>query len=643
MRFIALLMSVLLVFTLVACAGNNNPETSEEPGEPIEVENGLFIKMPESGSLRIAQFADLHFGTEGKPYQNDKEERTKAFVKYVAENGKPDLIVCSGDNIMSTGVEEMKEFVKMMDELKTPWTYIYGNHDAEMNTAGFAKKDLSNYLESCGSEYLIYSAGYVEEASNRYGNFSISVLNNSGTKLLGALMLFDAGVYAAAVKDYETITAGQIDWYKQEIDKLNEKYDGEMMPSIVFSHIQLPEFHEAYLKASEGNGAEFVIKQELDAEKINGIKNDGPVNVNSGFYDVLVEKGSTKAYLVGHAHFLNFQVKMDGIVLGFAPQTGFSTLFENNDLPRTTYIYNLKSDFSFTTETITEPGDNIGLTYWGSYDGTGVKDEASGLYKAELKLTAGNSLMFAYNGVRLKLADITIEGDIAENPLKADGEKLYPANDITLKFAGGKARTFYFSYNPETKTLNISSEAVQVDPNAPKSVVAKSVDKDAGADAIAVWTEAGAKLREVTNKFNGTYKWVGNGWRYYIVVDAEGRIAYAVQWPESGYGGPNSDSYYCNEFYSDYTQNPAIKLYNGYKDDWASGGFGYKLYDIVVPEGGFAITSHGETNNTLIDMISQGMVNNYDIANINNRTIYDNSIRLSFDKATNTISVSTVE
>ncbi len=642
MRFIALLMSVLLMFTLVAC-GNNNPETSEEPGEPIEVENGLFIKMPESGTLRIAQFADLHFGTEGKPYQNDKEERTKAFVKYVAEEGKPDLIVCSGDNIMSTGVAEMKEFVAMMDELKTPWTYIYGNHDAEMDTAGFSKKDLSNYLESCESEYLIYSAGYVEEASNRYGNFSISVLNNSGTKLLGAILTFDAGVYSSAIKDYESITTGQIDWYKQELDKLNEKYDGEMLPSIVFSHIQLPEFHEAYLKALDGDGAEFVIEQELDEAKISGIKTDGPVGNNTGLYDVLVEKGSTKAYFVGHAHFLNFQVKMDGITLGFAPQTGFSTLFENNDLPRTTYIYNLKEDFSFTTEVVTEPGESIGLTYNGTYDGTGVFDEASGLYKAEFKLTANNSVMFAYNGVRLKLKGIKIEGDYAANPLDADGVMLYPANDTTMKFAGGKARTFYFTYNPETKTLNISSEAVTADPNAPKSVVAKTVDNDAGADAIAVWTKAGSKLREVTNKFNGDYKWVGNGWRYYIVVDAEGRIAYAVQWPESGYGGPNSDGYYHNEFYTDYTQNPAIKLFSGYKDDWATGGFGYKLYDIVVPEGGFAITSHGETNNTLIDMISQGMVNNYDISNINCTTIYDSSIRLSFDKSTNTISVSTVE
>ena len=64
------------------------------------------------------------------------------------------------------------------------------------------------------------------------------------------------------------------------------------------------------------------------------------------------------------------------------------------------------------------------------------------------------------------------------------------------------------------------------------------------------------------------------------------------------------------------------------------------MFEIVVPEGGFAITSHGETNNQLVDLISQGKVSNYDISNINTRSIYDSDIRLSYDANTKTISVS---
>lgn len=610
----------------------------EESGEPIEVENGLYVKMPESGTLKIAQFADLHFGTEGKPYQNDKEERTKAYMKYIAENHKPDLIVCSGDNIMSTGVSALEEFAELMDSLKTPWTFVYGNHDAESNASGFSKKELSKFLSESESPYLLYSEGYVEEASNRYGNFSISVLNNSGTKLLGAILLFDAGVYSYSKSDYESITKGQIEWYESELDKLNKSYDGEMLPTIVFSHIQLPEFHEAYLKAEKGDGAEFVIKQALSTADISEIKGGGPTLENTGLYDVMVEKGSTKAFFVGHAHTFDFQMKMDGILLGFGPQTGFSTLFPNNDLPRRSYIYNVDKDFGITTEVATEPGDDLGLTFCGTYDGAAEYDEASGSYKATLTFNAGNDIVFGFNGARLKLADITLSGAIAENAANAGSDKLYPASDIELVF-NGKPRSFTFVYDPETKTLDITSTEIEANPDAPTSIVAKTLNSDAGADAVALWTKAGTKICEVTNAQTGESAWIGNGWRYYVVVDAEGRIAYAVQWPNSGYGGPAGSGYYCNEYYSDYTNNPAIKLLDGYANDWAEGGIGYNLFEIVIPEGGFAITSHGETNNSLIDMLSQGTVENYDISNINTRSIYDSDVRLSYDESTKTISL----
>lgn len=614
-----------------------------DQGEPVVVENGLYLNMPQSGTLKIAQFADLHFGTEGNAYQNDKEERTKAYMKYIVDTYSPDLIVCSGDNIMTTGLSGLEEFVTLMDSLETPWTFMYGNHDAESTLTGYSKKSLSDYLENCNSPYLIYSAGYVEEESNRYGNFSISVLNSSGTKLLGAVMIFDAGTYSYEASSYESITEGQIEWYKNEIDKLNENYAGSMIPSIVFSHIQLPEFYDAYVSAKNGDGAEFVIEQSLSSYSISEIKSGGPTDVNTGLYDVLVEKGSTKAYFVGHAHTFNFQVKTDGITLGFGPQTGFSTLFENNDLPRTSYVYNIKSDFSFTTDVAVEPGDGLGLTYLGAYDGSAVYNEESGTYDAELALNAGNSLMFAYNGVRLTSSTMTVAGDFASSSANAGGTKMYFSDTKTLKYSGAKARKFKFSFNPETMTLNISSTAIEADPDAPTSVTASKVNTDAGADAIAVWTETGEKLYEVTDPTDGTGAWIGAGWRYYVVIDAEGRIAYAVLWPNSGYGGPSGTGYYCNSYYTDYTENPAIILLDGYANDWASGGFGYKLFEIVIPEGGFAITSHGSANNELYDMFSQGTLENYDIANINTRSVYDSNIRVHYDADTKTISVTTVE
>ncbi|MBO7738282.1 MAG: metallophosphoesterase [Clostridia bacterium] len=616
-----------------------------EGSETVKVENGLVVYMPADRPLRIAQFADIHFGIEGNAYHNNKVERTKKYMQYIVDTEKPDLIVCSGDNILSTGLEALKEFVALMDSYKIPWTFIYGNHDAESNSAGYSKKELSAYLDSCGSEYLLYNSGYVESSANRYGNFSVSVLNSDGTKLLGAVILLDAGTYDGAKSDYESITKGQIDWYKTEIEKLDSLYTGEgVMPSIVFSHIQIPEYYTAYKAALKGSGAEFVIKQELPSSEIEGILTGGPSKENTGFFDAMKEKASTVAFFCGHAHTFDFQVKMDGIVMGFGPQTGFSTLFENNDMPRRTYIYNFDEDFNFTTDCCTEEGSGLGLNYCGTFDSAAEYDEATGKYTVSHNFNYGNDIVFSYNGVRLTTENTKFEGEVRISTQAQWKGGFYCPDGMTLIFDGVTGLTCNFTYDPSSKTLTVETESVAVDPNAPKTVEVKSVNKDAGADAVAVWTEAGTKVKYVTDASKGEGNWIGNGWRYYIVIDSEGRIAYAVLWPLNGYGGPTGTGYYTHMVYSsDYNKNPAIVLLDGFANDWAAGGFGYTLFEIVVPEGGFAITSHGVTNYALVDMLSQGTVEDYGVANINTRSIYNNNIRVHYDAATGTISVTTVE
>lgn len=666
--FLACLLSLCIPFSLVSCENSGTGDTvsktggneevsgtagaeqvskadgDEQPDEPVEVENGLAVYMPEGRPIRIAQFADLHFGVEGNSYHNDKTERTKAYMQYIVDTEKPDLIVCSGDNILSTGVEKLKEFVDLMESYEIPWTFIYGNHDAEGTSAGYSKKDLSEYLDSCGAKHLLYNSGYVETNSNRYGNFSVSVLNSDGTKLIGAIILMDGGTYDGAVSSYESITEGQISWYNSEIDKLNALYTGEgTMPSVVFSHIQLPEYYTAYKAALSGSDANFVIEQEMSSQYIESIRTGGPTNVNTGFFSAMKEKGSTVAFFCGHAHLFDFQVEYDGIVLGFGPQTGFSTLFDNNDMPRKTYIYCFDEDFGFTTVSCTEDGSDLGLTFCGTFDDSAVYDEASGTYTATYNFNYGNNIVFAYNGVRLTTENTEFTGEfkVASGPQWKGG--FYCSDNMTLVYDGTTARTCLFTYDPAKGTLNVETQEIETDPNAPKGVKISAVNKDAGADAAALWTEAGTKIKFVTDESTGEGNWIGNGWRYYIVVDSEGRIAYAVLWPLSGYGGPTGSSYYTNICYSDYTTNPAIKMLDGFANDWASGGFGYTLFEIVVPEGGFAITGHGSVNYELVDMLSQGTVEDYSVGNINTRTVYNNNIRVSYDLETNTVSITTVD
>ncbi|MBE5952002.1 MAG: hypothetical protein E7260_10485 [Lachnospiraceae bacterium] len=649
---LACLLSLTAPFLLAGCGGGgthpsgktDGTSENETPSDTIKPENGLAIYMPSGRPLRIAQFADLHFGKEGNSYHNNREERTKAYMQYIVDTEQPDLIVCSGDNIMSTGLKGLKEFVALMESYETPWTFVFGNHDAEGTTAGYNKVSLSAYLATCDAKYLLYDNGYIETDNNRYGNFSISVLSSDGAKLIGAILLMDSGTYNGAINSYESITEGQIAWYKSEIDTLHALYTGEgVMPSVVFAHIQLPEYFEAFKSARLGNGATFLIEQKLDPVSIAGIKSDGPTNENTGFFSAMKEKKSTVAFFCGHAHTLDFQVKMDDIVLGFGPQTGFSTLFENNDMPRKTYIYNFEETFDFTTTICAEDRNTLGLAYSGTFDSAAKYDEATGNYIATCNFNHGNNIVFSYNGVRLTAENTQITGDFSTTADSTGKSSFYSSDGKTFIYSGSTMNTCTFTYEPATNTLNIKTQEVEADPDAPTSLKVKTIDLDAGADAITLWTKAGTKLKYVTDASTGEGNWIGNNWRYYVVVDSEGRIAYAVLWPASGYGGPNSKSYYVHPYYSDYKTNPAIVLLDGYANDWSSGGFGYTLFEIVVPEGGFAVTSHGSANFELIDMLSRGTVEDYGAANINTRTLFHSNIRVSYDITTKTISFYTID
>jgi len=139
-----------MAFSLCACKPSR--EQTEE----------LSLTMRRGAEFKIVQFADLHFGTEGEQYHNADEARTVEFMSYLVQTEKPDLIVLSGDNIMTTGVSGAKELVRIMDAYRTPYTFVFGNHDAESSMPGYCKRDVSEYLENSGSPYLLYRSGYIE-------------------------------------------------------------------------------------------------------------------------------------------------------------------------------------------------------------------------------------------------------------------------------------------------------------------------------------------------------------------------------------------------------------------------------------------------------------------------------------------------
>ncbi len=287
-----------------------------------------------NNELRILHLNDLHFGIEGRNYHNGYLNRTKKYVKWLISDSKPDLIVAGGDNILSTGINGLSAFCDYMDSFKINWTFVFGNHDCEDKYYQIEYIEfLVNYSKK--SLYLIY-------ADSISADFSIKIYNNLDDKLIGSLIIMDSGVHNGTT--FEGVSKEQVKWYEEEIDILQKEYNGnDIIKTILFTHMQSPEFYNAYKESNE-----FIINQDLCVEDIEEIKNGAP-QIDGGLFDSIISKQSTKAYFVAHAHILNFQCIYKGILLGFGPQSGHCKLFKNDDELRETYLYVLDKDLNIKT------------------------------------------------------------------------------------------------------------------------------------------------------------------------------------------------------------------------------------------------------------------------------------------------------
>ena len=164
-------------YTCTVCEKTKKEEIEKLAYREIEVDyvNGA-LYVPKERPLKVAQFADAHFGVDNKDWHNDKIDRSKEYMYYIVETTNPDFIVCSGDNVIGTGIvnkasdaHDLTEFVEFMESLEVPWTFMYGNHDAETKV----KEEYSQFLLDCvasgTTKYLIYKEDYkLTDLDNRF-------------------------------------------------------------------------------------------------------------------------------------------------------------------------------------------------------------------------------------------------------------------------------------------------------------------------------------------------------------------------------------------------------------------------------------------------------------------------------------------
>ena len=670
--------------------------TAQEQPTPVgerEIQvdyDNLVIYVPSERNIRVAQFADLHLSKESAGgYSNNKEERTYAFMRQVVNETDPDLIVLTGDNLYGrsagngmTGLENLQRLITVMDELEKPWMFVYGNHDSEELTVGSSKKELHEYLLSCDSPYLIYGNEYSEPNTDdyrdvRYGVYSVKLCDLDSKDLIGAYIALDSGYYDTRISSYNSITEGQINWYKNKVSALQSEFKGTgVIPTVVFNHIQLPEVYNAYVSAYvkdhpsdtafatkyadgvEASGEyEFVLYQDVreissDADWVEMIKVGAPTANQTNLYDVMVELGSTKAIFNGHAHNYGFQVKSNGIIFGFATQTGFAPAESINWDPRVGYVYNFDSNFNLVNTTVVNEdesdllGTGLAVKYMDSANGDDLflveNADSNGNYVYTVSMLKQWARIKLYcNGELVELSGsngYTVSGDFSS--VYVTNGKLYnESGNPILYFSLTDATDYKITVNPTNKTVNIDMLGDEDETVIPEgAIVADKVNADAGGEAVALWTTAGTSFKEPTSSTvvkDVQESWLGNNWRLFVICDADGKIAYLVLHPAQGYGcPPDTNLYYYHSSYSDYKNNPAIELADGFAP-WTSGSGNHNLFSVVIPEGGFAITAHGAGVNSVLDALgvdySSATTDKELLALVNKPTLLSDSVRLSYD------------
>lgn len=281
------------------------------------------LQFDENGEFKIMQITDMQDGFPMKLI-------TKNHIKKAIETQNPDLIVLTGDNINTSAGKSatyslaINEFMSIFEEYGIPVAAVFGNHDAEGNITraqqmevyeeydcfiGCAGEDMGNY--TCGTYYIpLYSSADAEDM----------VFN---------LWMMDSGDYNKEndLGGYAALSIPQIEWYKAKEAELAEK-NGEVVPSLVFQHIVVPEIFDALEVADEETGtvSNGDVYYKLP-EGATGVLPEYPCppNYNNGEFDAFYENGNVLGMFFGHDHLNTYVVDYKGIKLCNTPGTGFAS------------------------------------------------------------------------------------------------------------------------------------------------------------------------------------------------------------------------------------------------------------------------------------------------------------------------------
>lgn len=253
----------------------------------------LIVDQP--GPVRILQLTDTHFGrTDEKHLASDALSRK--LIRKLVDEQKPALVFHTGDFINNDLEKPDHSVIGFMNDLGTPWSLVFGNHDHSQGKEGSITLD--EYYQRLEN----HATGYIESNGQREYAYRIDVRQGKGAPAF-SLFGFNCGGPATTMK----VTDGQIAWLKAQLEK--DKSAGHSQPILVMQHIPTVEYKTLYeAKAATGR----------QGEKVCFESDSGSV------FDTYRESGRVRAVFCGHDHVNDYLGLHREILLAYGRVSGWS-------------------------------------------------------------------------------------------------------------------------------------------------------------------------------------------------------------------------------------------------------------------------------------------------------------------------------
>ena len=317
---------------------------------------GVYTITTEKDDFKILQLTDIHLG--GSLFSAIKDYKALDACYDLINCTKPDLVIVTGDMVFPMGIMSLSlnnsapiiQFASFMRNLGIPWAFTYGNHDTE-DMANSSVEEIEQLYKSLSyktSHNLLYP--YVQPDITGRSNQLIEIRNSDGS-LNQAVFLIDSNDYTGnGLNDYDYIHDDQVEWYKEQVEELNEK-EGETVSSMLFFHIPLQQYRDAYELYEQGSDEVKYFFGENGETMINKVCcSDYP----SKLFDTALELGSTKAMFCGHDHYNNMSLEYKGIRLTYGMSIDYLAMpgIDEDTAQRGATLITCHSDSTFDIEQV---------------------------------------------------------------------------------------------------------------------------------------------------------------------------------------------------------------------------------------------------------------------------------------------------